>query len=101
MVANSNLEHLFFLHRHINEVTRCIKPGGKFIWLVPNIGHWRYRLWLMFGRFPYIPNSPTDEYHIRYITAHEGRKLITRGRPRADQAPRAMPARGAAASTRA
>jgi methionine biosynthesis protein MetW len=76
VIANSNLEHLFFLRRHIQECARCVKPGGKFIWLVPNIGHWRYRLWLLEGRFPYIPNSPTDEYHIRYVTAHEGRRLL-------------------------
>lgn len=76
VVANSNLEHLFFIHRHIRTCVRCVRPGGKFIWLVPNIGHWRYRLWLLAGRFPYIPNSPTDEYHIRYITAHEGEKLL-------------------------
>jgi methionine biosynthesis protein MetW len=76
VVANSNLEHLFFLPRHIAECARCIKPGGKFIWLVPNLGHWHYRLWLLGGRFPYVPNSPTDEYHIRYVTAHEGKELL-------------------------
>jgi len=76
VVANSNLEHLFYMHRHIRECVRCVRPGGKFIWLVPNIGHWRYRLWLLSGRFPYVPNSPTDEYHIRYVTAYEGRRLL-------------------------
>lgn len=76
VVANSNLEHLFFLRRHVRECARCVRPGGKFIWLVPNIGHWHYRLWLLRGRFPTIPNAPTDEYHIRYITAHEARELI-------------------------
>jgi methionine biosynthesis protein MetW len=76
VIANSNLEHLFYMHRHIGELSRLVRPGGKFIWLVPNIGHWRYRLWLLFGRFPYIPESPTDEYHIRYMTAYEGRKLL-------------------------
>jgi methionine biosynthesis protein MetW len=76
VVANSNLEHLFYMRRHIRECVRCVKPGGKFIWLVPNIGHWRYRLWLLFGHFPYIPDSPTDEYHIRYVTAYEGRRLL-------------------------
>ena len=58
-----------------------VRPAGSAVscnagWLVPNIGHWRYRLWLLEGRFPYIPNSPTDEYHIRYVTAHEGRRLL-------------------------
>lgn len=76
VIANSNLEHLFYMRRHIAELARCVRPGGKFIWLVPNIGHWRYRFWLLFGRFPYIPDSPTDEYHIRYVTAYEGKKLL-------------------------
>ncbi len=76
VIANSNLEHLFYMRRHIAECVRCIKPGGKFIWLVPNLGHWHYRLWLLAGRFPYIPNSPTDEYHIRYTTAYEAKKLL-------------------------
>jgi methionine biosynthesis protein MetW len=78
VIANSNLEHLFYMHRHVAECVRCVKPGGKFIWLVPNIGHWRYRLWLLAGRFPYIPCSPTDEYHIRYTTAHDAKVLLRR-----------------------
>ena len=41
VVANSNLEHLFYMRRHVSECARCVQPGGKFIWLVPNIGHWR------------------------------------------------------------
>jgi hypothetical protein len=64
------------MHRHVGELSRLVRPGGKFIWLVPNIGHWRYRLWLLAGRFPYIPESPTDEYHIRYVTAYEGKRLL-------------------------
>jgi SAM-dependent methyltransferase len=76
VVANSNLEHLFYMRRHIAELARCVRPGGKLIWLVPNIGHWRYRLWLLRGRFPYVADSPTDEYHIRYVTAYEGRRLL-------------------------
>jgi hypothetical protein len=60
----------------VRECVRCVRPGGKFIWLVPNIGHWRYRLWLLVGRFPMIPNAPSDEYHIRYMTAHEARGLM-------------------------
>jgi methionine biosynthesis protein MetW len=76
VIANSNLEHLFYMHRHVAELSRLVRPGGKLIWLVPNIGHWRYRFWLLFGRFPYIPESPTDEYHIRYVTAYEGRRML-------------------------
>jgi methionine biosynthesis protein MetW len=71
VVCNSNLEHLFYLEDNLNECLRVLRLGGKFIWMEPNTGHWRYRLWLLIGRFPYIPESPTDPYHIRHLTAHE------------------------------
>src|SRR6266850_2594285 len=35
-------------------------------------------LWLLFGRWPYIPNSPTDPYHIRHLTAYELRRQCER-----------------------
>lgn len=78
VVCNSNLEHLFYLDDNIAECLRVLKVGGKFIWMEPNTGHWRYRLWLLFGRFPYIPNSPTDPYHIRHLTAYEMRRHCER-----------------------
>ena len=78
VVCNSNLEHLFYLEDNLNECLRVLRVGGKFIWMEPNTGHWRYRLWLLFGRFPYIPNSPTDPYHLRHLTAYELRRLCRR-----------------------
>ena len=71
VICNSNLEHLFYLEQNIAECLRVLRVGGKFIWMEPNSAHWRYRLWLLFGRFPYIPDSPTDPYHIRHLTAYE------------------------------
>ena len=78
VICNSNLEHLFYLDENIMECMRVLRVGGKFIWMEPNTGHWRYRLWLLFGRFPYIPNSPTDPYHIRHLTAYELRRHCER-----------------------
>lgn len=78
VVCNSNLEHLFYLDDNIRECLRVLRVGGKFIWMEPNTGHWRYRLWLLFGRFPYLPESPTDPYHIRHLTAYEMKKHCER-----------------------
>jgi methionine biosynthesis protein MetW len=75
VVCNSNLEHLFHLEQNLAECIRVLRVGGKFIWMEPNTAHWRYRLWLLFGRFPYIPESPTDPYHIRHVTAYELKRL--------------------------
>ena len=75
VISNSSIEHIFYPLKMIKECTRVLKTGGRFILSVPNIGHWRFRLWLLFGRFPYLPNTPTDELHIRFMTAYEAKKM--------------------------
>ena len=52
------------------------------------------------GRFPYIPDSPTDEYHIRYMTALRGQEAAARSRARRASGSAGTPARGFAASIR-
>jgi len=78
VISDSSIEHLFYSDRILRECARVLKPGGKFILLLPNIAHWRFRLWLLFGRFPYIKNSPTDLSHIRFFTVSEARALCKR-----------------------
>lgn len=68
VVSNSMIEHGFFPEKTIIKGSRVLKNGGKFIIMVPNIGHWRFRLWLLFGDFPYIENTPTDTLHLRFFT---------------------------------
>jgi len=80
VVSNSSLEHIFFPEKAVQEGMRVLKPGGKFIWMVPNIAHWRFRLWLLMGRFPYIENSPTDTLHIRLFTYRELKRLCKRNK---------------------
>ncbi len=75
VVSNSMIEHTFFPVNTMREGIRVLKDGGKFIIMVPNIGHWRFRLWLLFGRFPYFENTPTDTLHIRFFTSQSIQKL--------------------------
>ncbi len=75
VVSNSAAEHRFFAERSLAECIRVLKPGGVFIVCLPNTAHWRCRLWLLFGRFPYVRNSPLDETHLRFFTVHEATAL--------------------------
>ncbi|MFH1722492.1 MAG: class I SAM-dependent methyltransferase [Candidatus Altiarchaeota archaeon] len=75
VVSNSAIEHVFYPIKTIKECARVLKTGGKFILLVPNIAHWRFRLWLLAGRFPYKKNTPTDELHIRFFTLSEAKRM--------------------------
>lgn len=75
VVSNSAIEHRFYFDRPLDECARVLRKGGKFILCLPNIAHWRCRLWLLFGRFPYLRNSPTDLTHLRFFTIHEAEAL--------------------------
>jgi methionine biosynthesis protein MetW len=76
VLSDSGLEHRFFVDRPLDEAVRVLRPGGKLILSVPNIGHWRCRLWLLAGRFPTVPNSPTDAIHLRFFTLREAMALL-------------------------
>ncbi len=78
VISNSMIEHTFFPKNTIKEGVRVLKDGGRFITMVPNIGHWRFRLWLLFGRFPYIENTPTDTLHLRFFTLRTIKDLGTK-----------------------
>ncbi|NLS77032.1 MAG: class I SAM-dependent methyltransferase [Chloroflexi bacterium] len=75
VVSNSAIEHRFFYDRSLDECVRVLRRGGKFILCLPNIAHWRCRLWLLAGRFPYVRNSPTDMTHLRFFTVHDAKAL--------------------------
>ncbi|MCL5265631.1 MAG: class I SAM-dependent methyltransferase [Chloroflexi bacterium] len=75
VISDSGVEHLFFSQKAVAECIRVLKPDGRFILNLPNIGHWRYRIWLLFGRFPYIKDSPTDETHLRFFTLYEAKRM--------------------------
>ncbi len=78
VVSDSAIEHLFDPERSFSELARVLKPGGTFILCLPNIAHWRYRLWLLQGRFPTVPGTPTDFTHLRFFTLHEIRQWLQR-----------------------
>jgi 2-polyprenyl-3-methyl-5-hydroxy-6-metoxy-1,4-benzoquinol methylase len=75
VVSNSMIEHSFFPENTIREGVRVLKDKGIFIIMVPNIGHWRFRLWLLLGRFPYLQNTPTDNLHLRFFTCQSIKKM--------------------------
>jgi len=75
VVSNSAIEHRFFHDKNLDECVRVLKPGGKLVLCLPNIAHWKCRLWLLAGRFPYVRNSPTDSTHLRFFAIHDAKKL--------------------------
>lgn len=68
------LEHLFEPQRTAEEIYRALRPGGRLLVTVPNIGHWRPRLELgLLARWnPYgtheAARRPWADPHIRFFT---------------------------------
>jgi SAM-dependent methyltransferase len=67
VISDSAIEHRYFPEKALAECARVLKPEGTFLLLLPNIAHWRHRLWLLRGRFPEIKDGPSDRCHLRHF----------------------------------
>jgi len=80
VVSNSAIEHRFFHDHAFDECVRVLRPGGRFVVCLPNIAHLICRWWLLWGRFPYLSDGPTDPMHLRFFTVREARRAcVSRG----------------------
>ncbi len=77
VVSDSAIEHHFDPARSFDELARILKPGGTLLLCLPNIAHWRCRLWLLRGHFPYVYGAPTDFTHLRFFTLNDIRSSLS------------------------
>ncbi len=85
VICDSQLEHRFDPDHTLDEMARVLRAGGRMILLLPNTAHWRVRWWLLTGRFPVVPHSPTDWLHIRFFTLSDMRLLLQKRRIAVEQ----------------
>ena len=71
VVSDSAIEHRFWPQKAVRECARVLAAEGTFVLLVPNVAHWRHRIQLLFGRFPEVPDGPTDRCHLRMLALPE------------------------------
>ena len=78
VLAADLLEHLRKPERLLEDVKQVLKPGGRLVVSIPNIGHWYPRLRILAGRFDYDQRGILDETHLRFFTRRSFRKLAGR-----------------------
>jgi len=77
VIANQVLEHTKELFWIVSEVTRILKPGGRFIVGVPNLASLHNRLLLLFGLHPTAQQSMSA--HVRTFTRPDLRRFAESG----------------------
>lgn len=68
LVYGDVLEHLVDPWRVLREHRRLVRPGGRVIVSVPNVGYWRVVADLARGRFEYAAYGTLDATHLRFFT---------------------------------
>jgi glycosyltransferase involved in cell wall biosynthesis len=57
--------------RLLAEVCQSLRPGGRFVTSVPNIGHWYPRTRVLAGRWAYDTRGILDEQQLRFFTGRD------------------------------
>lgn len=85
---NDNVEHLLEPGYALQEIHRILKPGGKVIVTVPNMGFWWYRLYYLLKgnvigtdgiRVNGYINQPWEWEHIRFFNKYYLQKFLENG----------------------
>jgi 2-polyprenyl-3-methyl-5-hydroxy-6-metoxy-1,4-benzoquinol methylase len=69
IVANDILEHLVCPDQLLQDVKKCMSPGGIVVASVPHIRHWKalYEIFIL-GDFRYRDSGTFDRTHLRFFT---------------------------------
>lgn len=68
VLALELFEHLTDQHRFLTRVRELLRPGGRLVMSVPNVGHWSIVEDLLAGRWDYLPIGLLCHTHHRFFT---------------------------------
>ncbi len=70
------LEHLKRPDMLLMKLRRYLKPEGRVVASIPNVGRLEIRLKLLFGKFEYQESGILDKTHLRFFTLKTARELF-------------------------
>jgi SAM-dependent methyltransferase len=70
------LEHLAWPRPVLERYLAFLRPGGRVVISLPNVGLWSVRLAHLFGRWAYQDTGVLDRTHLRFFTWGTARRMI-------------------------
>lgn len=70
------LEHLAWPQSILEAYLAFLKPGGRIVVSLPNVGLWNVRLAHLFGEWNYQDTGVLDRTHLRFFTRRTARRLL-------------------------
>ena len=68
VVATELFEHLSYPETFLSKMKRLLRPGGRIVLSVPNVGHYSVVEDLLAGRWDYVPMGLLCYTHFRFFT---------------------------------
>ncbi len=68
VICSHILEHIAYPEKLLEDIKKVLKPGGILVVALPNLFHYKTRLQLLKGNFPYAEAGIWDYTHVRWYT---------------------------------
>ena len=76
VVFSDVLEHTQSHENILKSSFKLLRPNGRVVISIPNVGYFMNRLGLLFGNWDYTEEGILDKTHIRFYTLKTAKKLI-------------------------
>jgi 2-polyprenyl-3-methyl-5-hydroxy-6-metoxy-1,4-benzoquinol methylase len=64
IILSAILEHVKHPDMVLRRMSRCLKPEGKVVIAMPNVGNWYIRMHLLLGKWDYQERGILDRTHL-------------------------------------
>ena len=75
-VWHSNREHVAWPQAVLEAYLPLLRPGGRVLVSLPNVGLWSARFSHLLGKWDYAETGVLDRTHLRFFTARSARELL-------------------------
>lgn len=76
VICSHVLEHIGYPEKLLHDIYKSLKQDGKLVVALPNVMHYKFRIELLKGNFPFEESGIWDYTHLRWYTFDSARTLL-------------------------